>query len=84
MITVRVPSILRSDGWPPDVVIDGPVTTIEALVSELDRRLPGARARLDDPLFNFAVNDAMILHGVHTHRLRDGDVVEIIPTIAGG
>ena len=60
MITVRVPSILRTDGWPEEIRIDVPVSTIDALVTELDRRLPGARTRLDDTLFNFAVNDAMI------------------------
>ena len=84
MITVRIPSILRADGWPDEIAIDAPVATIEALVSELDRRVPGARARLDDAIFNFAVNDAMILHGARAHPLRDGDTVEIVPTIAGG
>jgi molybdopterin converting factor small subunit len=26
----------------------------------------------------------MLLHGVGDHPVRDGDVVEIVPTIAGG
>jgi molybdopterin converting factor small subunit len=61
-----------------------PVTTISELVDVLDRRLPGFRDQLDDAVFNFAVNDEMILHHARDRRLTSGDVVEVIPTIAGG
>jgi molybdopterin converting factor small subunit len=61
-----------------------PLPDLAALVDALERRLPGLAGELADPIYNFAVNDEMLLHGVRTHQLRDGDVVEIIPTISGG
>ena len=60
------------------------VTTIAGLIDVLDRRIPGFRDQLDDSVFNFAVNDEMLLHGVREHPLKDGDVVEVVPTISGG
>jgi molybdopterin converting factor small subunit len=39
---------------------------------------------LDDSVFNFAVNDELILHHARNRALADGDRVEIIPTISGG
>jgi molybdopterin converting factor small subunit len=53
-------------------------------IAVLDRRIPGFQAQLDDSVFNFAVNDEMLLHRAREHALHDGDVVEIIPTISGG
>jgi molybdopterin converting factor small subunit len=60
------------------------VTTVAELVDVLDRRIPGFRDQLDDSVFNFAVNDEMLLIHARERALRDGDVVEIIPTISGG
>lgn len=83
MITVRLPATLRSG--PSDTIsVAEPVTTIDELVTVLDRRVPGLREHLDDSVFNFAVNDEMLLHGARTHQLHDGDTVEIVPTISGG
>ncbi len=84
MITVRLPAILRRSGVPDEVVIDEPVGTVADLVLALDRRHPGLAAAIDDALYNFAVNDAIVLHKAQETPLRDGDVVEIVPTIAGG
>jgi sulfur carrier protein ThiS len=50
----------------------------------LDTRLPGLAAQLDDSVFNFAVNDRMLLHRARTHPLKDGDTVEVVPAISGG
>jgi molybdopterin converting factor small subunit len=83
MITVRLPAALRV-GPAESLEVREPVETIAQLVEALDRRLPGLREQLEDSVFNFAVNDEMLLHGVRTHRLRDGDIVEIVPTISGG
>jgi molybdopterin converting factor small subunit len=83
MITVRLPSTLRTG--PNDTIeIAEPVASIADLVAVLDRQIPGLRDQLEDSVFNFAVNDEMLLHRAREHALRDGDVVEIIPTISGG
>jgi molybdopterin converting factor small subunit len=83
MITVRLPSTLKvSDS---DVLeVHEPAATIGELVELIDRRIPGFRDQLDDSVFNFAVNDEMILHQARERVLRSGDVVEIVPTISGG
>jgi molybdopterin converting factor small subunit len=35
-------------------------------------------------MLSVAVNDVMLRHGVRQYPVRDGDVIEIVPTIAGG
>ncbi len=83
MITVHFPSMLHARVG-QTLVIEEPIASIAALVDALDRRVPGLARELADPVYNFAVNDEMLLHGVLQRALADGDVVEIIPTIAGG
>ena len=83
MISVRLPATLRVG--PTDILtFDQPLATIAELVEALDVRIPGFKAQLDDSVFNFAVNDEMLLHRARERRLSDGDTVEIIPTISGG
>ena len=83
MITVRLPSTLRAATG--DVLrIEEDVPDVAALIDLLDRRIPGFRDQLDDSVFNFAVNDEMLLFRARDRALRDGDVVEVIPTISGG
>jgi molybdopterin converting factor small subunit len=82
-ITVRLPATLR-EGPADTIVVSEPVRTVSDLVDVLDRRIPGFREQLDDSVFNFAVNDEMLLHRAGERRLADGDVVEIVPTISGG
>jgi molybdopterin converting factor small subunit len=61
-----------------------PLATVADLVDALDRRIPGFKEQLDDSVFNFAVNDELLLHRARERTLADGDTVEIIPTISGG
>ena len=83
MITVRLPSTLRVG--PSDMLdVHDPVATIADLIDILDRRIPGFRDQLDDSVFNFAVNDEMLLYHARARVLHAGDVVEVIPTISGG
>ena len=83
MITVRLPATLRVG--PEDILtFTGALATIADLVDALDLRIPGFKDQLDDSVFNFAVNDELLLHRARERRLSDGDVVEIIPTISGG
>ena len=84
MITVRLPAILRTPEMPLELHVDADVATIEELVGALDARYPGLARDLDDAIYNFAVNDTLVLRGVRQHAVRDGDTVEVIPTIAGG
>jgi len=46
--------------------------------------VPGIAKELDDPLYNIAINDEILLHGVDARVVNDGDVVEVIPSMAGG
>ena len=66
------------------LTIAEPVQTIAQLVGVLTRTEPELAARLDDTIFNFAVNDEMLIHDVSQHPITDGDVVEIVPAISGG
>jgi molybdopterin converting factor small subunit len=81
-ISVRLPAMLRSGA--DTITITEPVRTIAQLVDALGRAQPGLAGRLEDTMFNFAVNDEMLLHRVQAHPLKDGDVVEIVPAISGG
>ena len=83
MISVLLPSTLRvSDS--NRIEVHEAVHTVAELVDAIDRRIPGFREQLDDSVFNFAVNDEMLLYRARERALRDGDVVEVIPTISGG
>lgn len=83
MLTVRLPSTLRVTAS-DTLEIHESVSTIADLIEVLDRRIPGFRDQLDDSVFNFAVNDEMLLYRARDRALRAGDVVEIVPTISGG
>jgi molybdopterin converting factor small subunit len=83
MITVRLPATLVSSGG-HTLAIEEPVASVEQLVEVIDRRIPGFREQLDEAVFNFAVNDEMLLFRARERVLKDGDVVEVIPTISGG
>lgn len=83
MITVHVPASLRpaADDL---LLLPDDVRSIADLIDVLDRRVPGFRDQFEHGGFNVAVNDELILHGVRDRALRSGDVVDIVPTIAGG
>jgi molybdopterin converting factor small subunit len=83
MISVLLPSTLRvSDS--NRIELHEEVRNVAELVDAIDRRIPGFREQLDDSVFNFAVNDEMLLYHARERALQDGDVVEVIPTISGG
>jgi aldehyde:ferredoxin oxidoreductase len=66
------------------IVIDEPVASVSELRVALRRRLPEARAALDDPSWNVTVNGEMLLHGEAGKLLHSGDHVQLVPIIAGG
>jgi molybdopterin converting factor small subunit len=85
VITVFLPAMLRPHaGGAEMLTITAPVSSMADLLAALDRKAPRLMQQLDDSVFNFAVNDEMLLHGVRTHPLKDGDRVEIVPAISGG
>ena len=83
MISVILPQTLKVNGR-NRLEISEAVATVVELVDAIERRVPGFREQLDDSVFNFAVNDEMLLYHARQRALRDGDVVEVIPTISGG
>jgi len=84
MITVHLPASLASEAGAGTLTLPEKVSTVGDLVELLAARLPSFRALFDDALINVAVNDEMLLHAVRERTLAEGDVVELIPTIAGG
>ena len=82
-VIVRLPAMLHAAAS-AEIVIDEPVHDIAAVRAVLERQFPALATALSDPIFNVAVNDVMLLHGVRQYPVKDGDVVEIIPTVAGG
>ena len=88
-IEVRIPTILRSytDGAKS---VEGKGDTLDALFEDLDSRYQGLRERLveNDALRRF-VNvylndeDVRFLGGLAT-PVADGDVVTVLPAVAGG
>ena len=82
-ITVNFPAALH-DVAGPTLVIHESVSNVGQLIDALDRIAPGIKRELDDPLYNVAVNDEILLHGVNRRTVKDGDVIEIIPSMSGG
>jgi molybdopterin synthase sulfur carrier subunit len=89
-IEVRIPTILRSYTG-GDKAVEGKGETLGELFADLDTRHAGLRGRLigDDGSLNRFVNvylndeDVRFLGGVET-PVADGDVVTILPAVAGG
>jgi MoaD family protein len=89
-IEARIPTILRSYTG-GEKAVEGTGETVGDLFDDLDSRHDGLRARLvgDDGTLNRFVNvylndeDVRFLGGVRT-PLSDGDVVTILPAVAGG
>jgi molybdopterin converting factor small subunit len=83
MVTVNFPAALQPLSGTTLVVRES-VSTVGQLVAALDRLVPGLAQELDDPLYNIAVNDELLLHNVDARPVKDGDVIEIVPSMAGG
>ncbi len=88
-IEVRIPTILRTytDGAKQ---VQGSGSTLEELISDLEDRHAGLRARLvDDGSLRRFVNvylndeDVRFLDGLQT-TVKDGDTVTVLPAVAGG
>ncbi|MFC9063768.1 MoaD/ThiS family protein [Streptomyces carpaticus] len=89
-IEVRIPTILRTytDGAK---AVTGAGATLAELITDLDSRHPGIRARLVEEngelrrFVNVYLNDEDVrfLKGSAT-ELTDGDQVTILPAVAGG
>lgn len=82
-ITVNFPAVLHPVAG-ESIVVRESVATVGQLLQALERLAPGIGKELDDPLYNIAVNDEILLHAVDARAVQDGDVVEIIPSMAGG
>ena len=80
MIIVRLPPMLGGG----TVAISTEVGTVEELARALRQARPDLVSQLNDSIFNFAINDEMLIHDAGAHPVRDGDVVEIVPAISGG
>jgi len=88
-IEVRIPTILRTytDGAR---TVEGSGDTLGELLSDVDARHPGIRERIvDEAGLRRFVNvyltdeDVRFLDGIDT-SLSDGDVVTVLPAVAGG
>jgi sulfur-carrier protein len=89
-IEVRIPTILRSYTG-GEKVVQGTGDTLGELLTDLDSRYSGLRARLvteDGSLHRFVnvyVNDEDVRFlGALDAKLSDGDTVTILPAVAGG
>ena len=82
-VTVNFPASLSHLAG-QSVIVRESVSNIGQLIQALDRIAPGMARELDDPLYNIAINQEIMLHSVDSRPVNDGDVVEIIPSIAGG
>ena len=88
-IEVRIPTILRTytDG---QKAVDGSGADLAALIDDLESRHAGLKDRLIDSgklrrFVNVYLNDEDVrfLDGLQT-TLSDGDVVTVLPAVAGG
>jgi molybdopterin converting factor small subunit len=84
VVTVNLPAALQPVAGGKSLVVREDVATVGQLLQALERLAPGLGEQLDDPLYNIAVNDELLLHAVEQRPIADGDIVEVIPTMAGG
>ena len=88
-VTVRIPPALRSytDGQ-DEVVLEA--DDVASLLRSLDRAFPGIRVRVVDEAgqrrqyVNIFVNEDLLWSSLPEARLRRGDVVHILSSVAGG
>ena len=83
MVTVNLPASLAHLAG-HSIVVNEPVANVGELIQALEKLVPGMAKELDDPLYNIAINQEILLHSVDARPVSDGDVVEIVPSIAGG
>ncbi len=88
-IEVRIPTILRTYTG-GEKAVEGTGATVGELLADLDSRHPGLADRIVDEkglrrFVNVYLNDEDVrfLDGIGT-TLSDGDVVTVLPAVAGG
>ncbi len=89
-VEVKIPTILRTTTG-GEAVVTGEGATVRELLEDLESRHPGIRARVitdDGGLHRFVnvyVNDEDVRYlGSLETELKDGDVISILPAVAGG
>ena len=89
-VQVRIPTILRKHTG-GDKQVEGSGATLGELFTDLDARYPGLRGGVVDDdgslrrFVNVYVNDEDVRFlGATGATLSDGDVVTILPAVAGG
>ncbi|HKW42714.1 MAG TPA: MoaD/ThiS family protein [Thermoplasmata archaeon] len=88
-VLVRIPPALRSyTNSKDEVVLEA--GTVAELLAELDRAFPGIRDRVVDEMgrrrhyVNIFVNEELVWSSPSETKLNRGDVVHILPSVAGG
>jgi molybdopterin synthase sulfur carrier subunit len=89
-VTVRIPTVLRKlTKSQAEVEVSG--SDIAALIDDLEAKYPGLKERICNDegkirrFVNVFINDEDIRFlGNETAKLEDGDVVAIVPAVAGG
>jgi len=88
-VEVRIPTILRTFTG-GEKAVEGAGTTLEQVIDDVDSRHPGLKSRLveSDNLRRFVnvyVNDEDVrFTGGLAAPTADGDVVVVLPAVAGG
>ena len=86
---VRIPPALRSyTGGEDEIVLD--VADLPGILRALEASFPGIRDRVVDeaghrrPYVNVFVNEDLVREDLSSVALKPGDVVHILPSVAGG
>jgi len=89
-VTVRIPTVLRKlTQSKAEVEAAGP--DISSLMDDLEAKYPGLKQRICDDegkirrFVNVFINDEDIRFlGSEAAKLKDGDIISIVPAVAGG
>jgi molybdopterin synthase sulfur carrier subunit len=89
-ITVRIPTVLRKL-TKSQAEVEAAGNDIMSLIDDLETRYPGLKQRICDDdgkirrFVNIFINDEDIRFlGNEKAKLKDGDIISIVPAVAGG